>query len=217
MWLFKKLLLIAFMYCCIHPLNAQDSSRREPKKTIRNFMNPDSLALINLKIVPIPILTSTPETGVRFGGALEYFFNSKEKGKNTEARGSYVHGQITYSTKSQLDLSSSWQIFGRGERYVFRGNAGFQQFNERYWGVGNNTVGNDEFNGQFYNRLYLESRTYKLLNKQNYLGLAVNFSDTYNLTYSKPLSNLDNSIDGINGSKVFGLGPAFTRRKRLPF
>ncbi|MEI6266161.1 MAG: hypothetical protein WCP74_13770 [Sphingobacteriia bacterium] len=181
-------------------------------------MNPDSLALINLKFVPIPILTSTPETGVRFGGALEYFFNAKEKGKNTEARGSYVHGQITYSTKSQLDLSSSWQIFGRGERYVFRGNAGFQRFNERYWGVGNNTVNNDDFNGQFYNRLYFESRTYKLLTNQNYVGLAVNFSDTYNLTYSKSLNNSDLQVAGINGSKVFGLGPAFLHEGRdFPF
>ena len=218
MWLFKKLLLIVFIFCCVQSLNAQDSSRREPKKSIRNFMNPDSLALINLKFVPIPILTSTPETGVRFGGALEYFFNAKEKGKNTEARGSYVHGQITYSTKSQLDLSSSWQIFGRGERYVFRGNAGFQRFNERYWGVGNNTVNNDDFNGQFYNRLYFESRTYKLLTNQNYVGLAVNFSDTYNLTYSKSLNNSDLQVAGINGSKVFGLGPAFLHEGRdFPF
>jgi hypothetical protein len=181
-------------------------------------MNPDSLALINLKVVPIPILTSTPETGVRFGVALEYFFNSKEKGKNTEARGSYVHGQITYSTKSQLDLSSSWQIFGRGERYVFRGNAGFQRFNERYWGVGNNGAANEDYNSQFYNRIYLESRVYKLLKHQNYFGLALNFSDTYNLTYSKPLSASDLQVEGINGSKVFGLGPAFLHDSRdFPF
>ncbi len=218
MWLFKKLLLIAFMYCCIHPLNAQDSSRREPKKTIRNFMNPDSLALINLKLVPIPILTSTPETGVRFGGALEYFFNAKEKGNNTEARGSYVHGQITYSTKSQLDLSSSWQIFGRGERYVFRGNAGFQRFNERYWGVGNNGKSNEDYNSQFYNRVYVESRAYKLLKHQNYFGFALNFSNTYNVTYSNPLSVIDTQVPGIGGSTVFGLGPAFLHDSRdFPF
>ena len=107
MWLFKKGIFIVIIFLVVHSLNAQDSIRPEPKKTIRNFMNPDSLVLINLKVVPVPILTSTPETGVRFGLALEYFFNAKEIGKNTEARGSYVHGQITYSTKSQLDLSSS--------------------------------------------------------------------------------------------------------------
>lgn len=218
MWLYKKSIFIAIVFLVVHSLNAQDSIRREPKKTIRNFMNPDSLVLINLKVVPVPILTSTPETGLRFGGALEYFFNAKEKGKNTEARGSYVHGQITYSTKSQLDLSSSWQIFGRGERYVFKGNAGFQRFNERYWGVGNNTVGNDDYNSQFYNRVYLESRVFKLLKHQNYLGIALNYSNTYYVNYSKPLTNADRTIAGIYGSKVFGLGPAFLHDSRdFPF
>jgi hypothetical protein len=218
MWLFKKLIVFVLIFSCVQALNAQDSIRREPKKTIKNFMNPDSLVLINLKVVPVPILTSTPETGVRFGMALEYFFNAKEKGKNTEARGSYVHGQMTYSTKSQLDLSSSWQIFGRGERYVFRGNAGFQRFNERYWGVGNNGSANEDYNSQFYNRVYLESRVYKLLKHQNYLGIALNFSDTYNLTYSKPLSTNDLQVAGINGSKVFGLGPAYLHDSRdFPF
>ncbi len=218
MWLFKRGIFFAIVFFIVHSLNAQDSIRPEPKKSIRNFMNPDSLALINLKVVPIPIVTSTPETGVRFGIAMEYFFNAKEKGNNKEARGSFIYGQITYSSKSQLDLSGIWQIFGRGERYVFRGNAGFQRFNERYWGVGNNTVGNEDFNSQFYNRLYFESKTYKLLKNQNYLGLAVNFSDTYNVTYSKPLSNADKMVTGINGSDILGIGPAFLHEGRdFPF
>ena len=94
MWLYKCLLGLALSSTLM--VNAQDAVVPAPKKTIRNFINPDSLPLMNLRIVPIPILTSTPETGVRFGGALEYFFNAKEK--DSEARGSYIHGQLTYST-----------------------------------------------------------------------------------------------------------------------
>ena len=66
-------------------VNAQEAEVPTPKMTFRNFINPDSLPLMNLRIVPIPILTSTPETGIRIGGALEYFFNAKEK--DSEARG----------------------------------------------------------------------------------------------------------------------------------
>ena len=77
MWLYKCLLGIALSSTLMG--NAQDSVAPAPKKTFRNFINPDSLPLMNLRIVPIPILTSTSETGVRFGGALEYFFNAKEK------------------------------------------------------------------------------------------------------------------------------------------
>jgi hypothetical protein len=216
MLLFKKAYIVFIVSFFAVTLNAQDTIKPEPKKTIRNFINPDSLSLINLKIVPVPILTSTPETGVRFGLALEYFFNSKEK--QTEARGSYVHGQVTYSTKSQFDINGSWQIFGRGEKYVYRGSAGFQRFNERYWGIGNTSTPNDAYNSQFYNRVYLESKVFKLLKNQTYLGIAINYSNTYNVTYSKPLLTSDNAVPGIFGSKVLGLGPAFLHDSRdYPF
>ncbi len=216
MLLFKKVYIVFIVSFFVFGLNAQDSIKPAPKKTIRNFMNPDSLALINLKIVPVPIFTSTPETGVRFGVSLEYFFNSK--GKQSEARGSYVHGQVTYSTKSQLDISGSWQIFGSGEKYVYRGSAGFQRFNERYWGIGNTSVANDAYNSQFYNRVYLESKVFKLLKNHTYLGVAVNYSNTYNVTYTNPLSNADKAIAGIYGSKVLGIGPAFLYDSRdYPF
>ena len=39
-------------------VNAQEAEVPTPKKTFRNFINPDSLPLMNLRIVPIPILTS---------------------------------------------------------------------------------------------------------------------------------------------------------------
>lgn len=200
---------MSFIVACffIVSTNAQVAEKPAPRKTIRNFMNPDSLVLINLKIVPVPIFTSTPETGVRIGGALEYFFNAKEK--KSEARGSYVHGQITYSSQKQLDISSSWQIFGRGERYVFRGSAGYVNFNEKLWGIGNNTVAEDAFNKQFYNRVYVESKVYKLLKAHQYVGLSFNFSNTYNVRYEKTLNSADSVIKGVHGSEVFGIGPAF--------
>lgn len=198
-----------FIMACFFILSAtaQVVDRPAPQKTIRNFLNPDSLVLINLKIVPVPILTSTPETGIRIGGALEYFFNSKEK--KSEARGSYIHGQITYSTLQQLDISSSWQIFGRGERYVLRGSAGFVNFNEKFWGIGNNTLAESDYNKQFYNRIYLESKVYKLLKNHQYAGVSFNFSNTYNVRYEKPLNSTDSVIQGVYGSEVFGVGPAF--------
>jgi len=216
MLLFKKVYIVFIVSFLTVTLSAQDSTNSAPRKTVRNFLNPDSLTLINLKLVPVPILTSTPETGVRFGLALEYFFNSKDK--QTEARGSYVHGQVTYSTKSQFDINGSWQIFGRGERYVYRGSAGFQRYDERYWGIGNTIIANDAYNSQFYNRVYLESKVFKLLKNKNYLGIAVNFSNTYNVTYGNPLSNADKAVLGINGSKVLGIGPAFLQDSRdYPF
>ncbi|MBP7345800.1 MAG: hypothetical protein KA952_04605 [Sediminibacterium sp.] len=197
-------------------VNAQDAVVPAPKKTIRNFINPDSLPLMNLRIVPIPILTSTPETGVRFGGALEYFFNAKEK--DSEARGSYIHGQLTYSTLGQFEAKATWQVFTKGEKFVFRGSAGYSTYNDRFWGVGNNTVAENNYLAQDYSRVFLESRTYRLLRNQWYIGLKLDYNDVYNVVNLRPLSISEQQVSGINGSKSLGLGPAILYEGRdFPF
>lgn len=197
-------------------VHAQDTAVPSPKKTFKNFINPDSLPLMNLRIVPIPILTSTPETGVRFGGALEYFFNAKEK--DSEARGSYIHGQLTYSTLGQFEAKATWQVFTKGEKFVFRGSAGYSTYNDRFWGIGNNTVAENNYLAQDYSRIFLESRTYRLLKNQWYIGLKLDYNDVYNVVNAKPLTPDQNDVPGIYGSKTIGLGPAILYEGRdFPF
>ena len=212
MWLYKCLLGLALSSTLM--VNAQDAVVPAPKKTIRNFINPDSLPLMNLRIVPIPILTSTPETGVRFGGALEYFFNAKEK--DSEARGSYIHGQLTYSTLGQFEAKATWQVFTKGEKFVFRGSAGYSTYNDRFWGVGNNTVAENNYLAQDYSRVFLESRTYRLLRNQWYIGLKLDYNDVYNVVNLRPLSISEQQVSGINGSKSLGLGPVSYTHLTLP-
>jgi hypothetical protein len=197
-------------------VNAQDAVLPVPKKTIRNFINPDSLQLMNLKIVPIPIFTSTPETGIRVGGALEYFFNAKEK--DTEARGSYIHGQFTYSTLGQIEVKATWQVFTKGEKFVYRGGGGYSTYNDRFWGVGNNKVDEKDYLGQDYSRIFLESKMYRLLKNKWYAGLKLDYNDVYNVVNSRPLSIQEQGVPGINGSKTLGLGPAILYEGRdFPF
>ena len=197
-------------------VNAQEAQVPTPKKTFRNFINPDSLPLMNLRVVPIPIFTSTPETGIRIGGALEYFFNAKEK--DSEARGSYLHGQFTYSTKGQIEIKGTWQVFTRGERFVYRGSAGYSTYNDRFWGIGNNTVAEANFLPQDYSRIFLESRTYRLLRNKWYAGLKLDYNDVYQVVNKRPLSPSEQNVAGINGSKTLGIGPAILYEGRdFPF
>ncbi|MGL6068005.1 MAG: hypothetical protein ACRC0I_04545, partial [Sediminibacterium sp.] len=106
MLLFKKLFALVLALGCLQSY-AQDSIRPSPRKTFKNLTNPDSLVLINFKIIPVPTISSTPETGVKFGGELVHFFNAK--GEKKESRGSFVIGQMSYSTKSQFEIGASWQ------------------------------------------------------------------------------------------------------------
>lgn len=216
MSLYKSALVVALGLSLM--ASAQDSIPRPPRMVLRNLINPDSLPLMNLKIVPIPILTSSPETGVRFGGALEYFFNAKEKHDKSEARGSYMHGQLTYSTKGQFEIKGSWQVFSKGERYVFRGSAGYTTFSDRFWGLGNQTIAENDYYAQDYSRIFLESRTYRLLRNQWYVGLKLDYSDVYNVKLNKPLDPVSAAVPGMMGSKSLGAGPAILYEGRdYPF
>jgi len=197
-----------------------DTTGPEPRKTLRNLMNPDSLSAINFSIIPIPIVTSSPETGIRVGIALDYFFNAKDKNasQNKEARGSFIYGLVTYSTMQQLDFSAAWQVFTKGEKWVHRGRTGYSSFEERVWGIGMETVPENEYWEFRYRRTYIENRIYRLLKGKWYAGLSLNFNNTYRVQYSKPLTPAFNYTDGVNGSSVLGVGPAVLLENRdYPF
>lgn len=197
-----------------------DTTKPEPRKTLRNFMNPDSLSAINFSIIPIPIVSSSPETGVRFGMSLDYFFNAKDKSarEKNEARASFVYGQVTYSTLRQLDLLGAWQVFTRGEKWVLRGRAGYSAFEERVWGIGMNTVPEKDYWEFSYQRTFAESRIYRQIKNNWYGGLSINYNNTFNVQYSKPITPAFNYTDGVAGSTVLGLGPAILLENRdYPF
>lgn len=201
-------------------LASPDTTRPEPRKTLRNLMNPDSLSAINFSVIPIPIVASSPETGVRFGISLDYFFNAKDKSAKdkNEARASFVYGIITYSTRGQLDLSGVWQVFTKGEKYVLRGRAGYSSFFERVWGIGMNTVAEKDYWELRYQRTFAENRIYRQWKNNWYGGISVNFNRTFEVRYSKPLSPEFNYTDGVNGSTVLGVGPAVLHDSRdYPF
>ena len=225
LFIHRPYLLVTFLVSCLIavPLTSNatsDTSRPEPRKTIRNLMNPDSLSAINFSVIPIPIVTSSPETGVRIGLSLDYFFNakSKEAKQTKEARGSFVYGQVTYSTLRQLDLMGAWQVFTKGEKWVLRGRAGYSSFKERVWGIGMNTVPENDYWELSYQRTFAESRIYRQLKNNWYGGITINYNNTFNVQYSKPLTPAFNYRDGVTGSSVLGFGPALLLENRdYPF
>ena len=216
-WAFCTVLLVSTE---VYGTNNSDTLHPEPKKTLRNFMNPDSLASINFSLIPVPIVSSSPETGIRFGMSLDYFFNAKDKSKtqNNEARGSFLFGQITYSTLNQLDLMGGWQVFTKGEKWVLRGRAGYSAFEERIWGIGMNTVAEKDYWEFNYTRAFLESRFYRQLKNNWFAGISINYNNTFDVRFSKPLSPAFNYSDGVTGSTVLGIGPAILLETRdYPF
>ncbi|GAA4454190.1 hypothetical protein GCM10023189_20350 [Nibrella saemangeumensis] len=182
--------------------------------------NPDSLTSRNLRFVPLPVLQSSPETGLKGGLALDYFFNtagSERLVQRRMARGmsdsllattrdSYAYMQALYSVRRQLTLEGVWQIYSPGETYIQRGRGGYQDYSEYYWGIGNQTVSERSYNDILYERWYLQHRMWRRVAGRFFAGLGYQYSETQRLRTAEPPA-LSEDIPGSRRSIVSGLGP----------
>ncbi|WP_345220448.1 BamA/TamA family outer membrane protein [Hymenobacter koreensis] len=199
-------------------------SRAQPTQTsFWRKLSPDSLTNRPLRFIPVPVLQSTPETGLRGGIALDYFFNSgtwparlpeelRRPGAPTDSarlatRDSFAFVQALYSTRRQLTLETVWQAYSPAERYILRGRAGYQDFSEYYWGVGNETLAEKERNNVFYQRWYAQPRTWRRVQGNFFAGLSYHFSQTQRLRLDDEMLGYE-ALAGSDGSRVSGLGPS---------
>lgn len=181
-------------------------------------LNPDSLTNRNLRFIPVPVLQSSPETGLKGGLAIDYFFNTAGEKRSTTrrpvlpdslltpTRDSYAFVQGLYSVRRQLTLEGVWQIYSPGERYILRGRGGYQDYSEYFWGVGNQTLPEKDYTDIFYERWYLQHRMWRRLTGRFFAGLNYYYSETRRLrTIGAP--GIAEEIPGSQGSVVSGLGP----------
>jgi hypothetical protein len=129
----KQTLFCAFLL--LLTTDALAISADSTKPSFLRKLNPDSF---HLKWLPLPSIQVGPEVGVGFGLSLDYFFNFRnEQDSFDHTRDSYIWLQGLYSTREQAIGDLKWQIYTPHERYAMRGNMGYLDFNENFWGVGN--------------------------------------------------------------------------------
>jgi outer membrane protein assembly factor BamA len=159
----------------------------------------------NLSFIPIPQVGFSPETGLLYGVAFDYFFNASGSNKKDSARESYVWLMLYHSTRNQWIAEPNWQIYSRGEKWFSRGSAGYVNFYERLWGFGNNTVPEKDFSDVFYQRIYLQGVLGRQLQPNLFAGLRINTSYMYGAR--EELGNFTGNQPGQQRSFVNGIGP----------
>jgi outer membrane protein assembly factor BamA len=176
------------------------------KPSFLRKLNPDSF---HLKWLPLPSIQVGPEIGVGFGLSLDYFFNFRnEQDSFDRTRESYIWLQGLYSTRDQAIGDLKWQVYTPHERYVTRGNLGYVDFNENFWGVGNEVVGLKDEALASYQRFFLQGRIWQRIGRQYFIGFGFNFSQTQNIDFNldgNSVSLIEN-LEGIGKSRVSGLG-----------
>lgn len=187
-------------------------------------LNPDSLTNRPLRFIPLPVLQVGPEIGVKGGITLDYFFNagtgsaqqSKKVARNHywprldstqhHTRDSYVFAHVLYSTRQQLTVEGVWNTYGAAERYILRGRGGYIDFSEDYWGVGNQTLAERDYDILTYRRWYVQHRMWRRVQGRVFAGLSYYYRDTQNLRIADGTA-LPESPAGRAGSVVSGVGP----------
>ncbi|BAV04641.1 Surface antigen [Filimonas lacunae] len=186
-----------------------------PKKHWLGKFHPDSIINGKLSIIPVPVITSSPETGLRGGVVLQYFLNTGSgKDSTRKTRDSYSYLEALYSTRRQTVFESYTQMFTPGEKYFFRHRMGYVNNNERIWGFGNKTMSAADFEKVTYTRLYLQTSFTRQIKNKLFAGLNLNVSKTYDVVGTIKDSNLLAGQPGENGYLVIGLGPTIIWDKR---
>ena len=182
----------------------QALAQREDNAIIRSdTLNKGS----NIKLIGIPVIFSTPETGFGFGGGGQLFLTGE---KNIfKARKSNILFTGIYTTNSQLVIQALPQIyFGSGDYYL-DGSYEYRVYPNKFWGIGNETP---ESNEEDYNMTSHRMRVdfLKRLPPSLNFGLRFNF-ENHQITEIQEGGLLGSGeIPGGDRAIIVGLGALFT-------
>ncbi len=200
---------VVFLFICI---NIAASAQGFVKGHLKR-LHPDSLKALNLKLVPIPVLGISPETGLFIGASFSYFFKLEKKIETIKTRSSSLNVQYTYSIQKQSDLEGSWNLFLPNEKFIFRGQVGLVNFYDKFWGIGN-IAPDERRTALFYKRHFIQNKALIQVRNRWFVGLNSRIQQIKEVTWNSGFYTTDTTIHGRNGSFSVGLGPLLIIDKR---
>ncbi len=132
------------------------------------------------KVLFLPALGSSPETGFMFGAVVVPQF--KFDGIHEKTRSSSILFSGIYTTKNQILLSILPDIIFKEESWVLNGNYFVNYFPESYWGVGPFTT-NSEESTVLYTQTNLEQRILRKVGPGLFTGPYLRWSRLYNVRF----------------------------------
>lgn len=157
------------------------------------------------KILFLPALGTTPETGFMFGAVIVPQF--KPAGAGLETRSSSLFFSGIYTTKNQILLSLLSDIILPEEEWIFNGNYFSNYFPNSYWGIGPGTSDSDKLTALF-TQVNIEQTALKKISRGLFTGPFIRWSKVFNLSYEDTDGNELPVPDdpGANGSVSTGVG-----------
>ncbi len=157
------------------------------------------------KILFLPALGSTPETGFMFGAVVVPQF--KLSGAGEETRSSSLLFSGIYTTKNQILLGLYSDIIFPDERWILNGNYFANYFPNSYWGIGPNT-GNSDERSVLFTQINFEQTVLKKIGRGLFTGPYIRWSRVYDLSFEDKDGNeiMPPDVEGADGSTSAGVG-----------
>lgn len=157
------------------------------------------------KILFLPALGSTPETGFMFGAVLVPQF--KLAGSGGETRSSSLLFSGIYTSKNQILLGLVSDVIFPDEKWILNGNYFANYFPDSFWGIGPNTRNSDEISVLF-TQINFEQAVLKKVGRGLFTGPHARWSRVYDLSFEDEDGNKVTPpyIEGADGSTSSGVG-----------
>jgi hypothetical protein len=158
----------------------------------------------------LPLLYYTPDTRIAYGAMGVYYFKVRPRSEDEkETRLSYVKLLADYTQNKQLDVWSSWNIFTREERYLFKGDIRYRNFPDRFYGIGNRSQ-EEDMERYIYNLVSVQLMFMRKVKEGMFVGLDYKFAKEYDFTLDPNGLLAQGNIAGYNGGVGSALGGLIT-------
>jgi hypothetical protein len=199
----KKILPYILLLLCTTTATAQ-VSHMLPKFMRKIFFESDSSR--GSSLIPLPVFSSSPETGFEFGGSVLYSFYADTLHRETRVSNIFAFGTVTTKGQNRFGLSTShWYA---QNKYHYTASASYIDFPANFYGIGNDTRAADVervLEKRF--RFFVGGE--KLVTKSIYVGfLAGALSYKYG-SQNFGIFETDPRIQNRDGGTNLLIGPSF--------
>lgn len=154
----------------------------------------------------LPLIYYTPDTRWAFGAAGVCYFKVIAKDTSEkDTRVSNTQFLVDYTQNKQFDVWGQWNVFTHNENYLFKGEVRYRNFPDRFYGIGNRTLKENE-ERYVYNLISFKTLALKKLAPAVFAGVDYHFEKEYNFTYAPDGALQTGTITGYNGGIQSAIG-----------
>lgn len=157
-----------------------------------------------VKLLPLPLIGSTPETRLYFGAAL---LSSLDFYQDSITRLSTASLEFNYTLNKQLIFTLDGFYNTRRNDFLINFDNQVLKFPEYYWGIGNETPESNQELIQAW-RIELKDILLRRVKKDFYAGLLYQMQSIFQLEYSDSSQLEQSGVTGASGGISSGIGYA---------